>query len=107
MTTAPAAAAAWTDIEAAHRGHALAVDAVRGLEARLETAFRNLHDARQELIERAGVSAVVDFTEPMGAAWEIWLATHEARRMAADPDAAQEAEALEIANRAARAGAAE
>ncbi len=98
-----AKAAAVTDIEAAHRGHALAVDNLRLLENRLAQAFQRLYDARAELQNRAGVDAIVHLDEPMTCAWDRWLATHEAHAKAVAPeslDAHREEEALRLANAA-------
>ncbi len=87
----PAAAlASITDVEVFHRKHAHAVDRVRDLEGRLEQAFHALYDARQELIDRAGVSAITEFTEPVRAAWGKWLAAHEAGEMAHAPRSEEE-----------------
>lgn len=105
LKSVPAAPlAAVTDIEAAHRRHAQAVDEVRTLEGRLDAAFLRLHEARQALIERAGVSAITSFTEPVTCAFERWLGTHTARERADAPmsvresDRAREDAALQIAN---------
>ena len=95
-----------TSIEAAHRGHAQAVDRLRSLEGELEQAFAQIHNARQELIARAGVSAIVELSEPLTCAWERWVATQEAKEMAErEPspeslDARREADAVALGNAA-------
>ena len=96
-----------TDVEAAHRGHAQVVDQARILEQQLDTVFEKLHNARQALIDRAGVSAIVSFSEPMTCAFERWHGIHEARARAKAPgwpeetQEQQENDALRIANAAA------
>ncbi len=94
-------------IEAAHRGHAQAVDRLRRLEGEMDQTFRQVHNARQELIERAGVNATVELSEALNCAWDRWLATEVAREMAMTAptpeslDARHEDEALRIGNAAA------
>lgn len=93
-----------SDVEACHRGHAHAVERIRGLELQLARAFENLHEARLELKDRAGVSALTDFSEPVGAAWKVWLAAFETGEMATAPRSDEEmalereTAALRIAN---------
>lgn len=99
-----------TDVEAAHRGHAHAVDRVRELEAALESAFQALHNARQDLKQRAGVDARTDFTEAVTCAWDRWLATEQVRERSEVPgwplsDEAREAEAVRLGNAGASAAA--
>lgn len=99
-----------TDVEAAHRKHAQAVDKIRDLEARLEQDFQRLHDARQDLKERARIDAVMaagEWSEPLVCAWERWTAINEARSRAeappsqAESDRVRENQALALANRGA------
>lgn len=93
------AAAGMSDIEAAHSGHAHAVDAVRQLEQRIEQAFAKLNESRHELQRRADVDAVVNFTDPMRAAWDVWLATETVREHREQPaPESLNADAVRLAN---------
>lgn len=78
------------DVESAHKGHAHAVERIRGLEQQLASAFEKLHCARQELKDRAGVDALTHFDEPVGAAWKVWLAARETEGMAVAPRSDEE-----------------